>query len=174
MNIRLVLLLWIEFGLNYVDRQMTYSIFPALKMDLGFSNMQLGLIGSVFSWVYALGMPVAGRLTDRWRRDRMIVASLALWSAATLACGLSQSVFMFLFWRAVMGITEALYYPAAMGMLAAAHSAGTRSKALGTHQSAQLAGIGAGGGDGGWDAGHRSLRGGLRVWGGVGGGPIVL
>jgi len=144
--------------LNYVDRQMAYSIFPALRIDLRFSDAQLGLIGSVFAWVYSICMPIAGRFADILRRDRMIVASMGLWSIAILGCSFSQSVLQFLIWRAVMGVTEALYYPAAVALIAEAHSGGTRSKALGIHQSAQLAGIVVGGWYGGWMADHVSWR----------------
>ena len=48
----LVAYLWVAFAMNYVDRQMVYSMFPALKADLGFAGAKLGLIGSVFMWVY--------------------------------------------------------------------------------------------------------------------------
>lgn len=154
----LVVFLWFALALNYIDRQMVYSIFPALKTELHFTDVQLGLTGSIFAWIYALCMPIAGHLSDRLRRDRMIVAGMVLWSAATLGCGLSNSVFMFLVWRAVMGITESLYYPAAVGTLAAAHTGATRSKAMGIHQSAQLAGIVAGGSYGGWMADHAGWR----------------
>lgn len=164
----LVAYLWVALALNYVDRQMVYSIFPALRSELGFSETQLGLIGSVFTWVYALGMPIAGRLSDRLRQDRMIVASMVLWSAATLACGLSTSVGMFLFFRAVMGITEALYYPAAVAMIAGVHTGPTRSRALGTHQSAQLIGIIVGGSYGGWMADHWGWRTGFGIAAGAG------
>ena len=58
----LVAFLWIALCLNYVDRQMVFSIYPALRSDIGFSAVQLGLIGSVFTWVYSLSMPVAGWL----------------------------------------------------------------------------------------------------------------
>ncbi|MFN7935567.1 MAG: MFS transporter [Bryobacteraceae bacterium] len=154
----LVALLWVALALNYIDRQMVFSIFPALKRELAFTDVQLGLIGSVFAWVYSLGMPVAGRLADRFRRDRMIVLSLVMWSLATLGCGMAGSVTAFLIWRAVMGITESLYFPAAVGTIAAAHSGATRSQALGIHQSAQLIGIIAGGWYGGWMADHWGWR----------------
>lgn len=150
--------LWVALGINYVDRQMVYSIFPVLKRDLSFSDAQLGLIGSLFSWVYTLAMPFAGRLADRFRRDRLIVVSILLWSLATLACGLATSLALFLTARIVLGLTQALYYPAAVGLLAAAHGDATRSRALGIHQSAQLAGIVIGGWYGGWMADHVSWR----------------
>jgi MFS family permease len=110
-------------------------------------------------------MPIAGRLADIFRRDRMIVASLALWSAATLACSFSGSVLVFLFWRAVMGITESLYYPAAVGTLGAAYPERVRSRAFGIHQSAQFAGLVAGGWYGGWMADRISWRAGFVITG---------
>ncbi len=159
----LVAVLWIAFALNYLDRQMVYSIFPVLKTDVGFSDAQLGLIGSVFSGAYTIGMPIAGRLADVFRRDRMIIASVVLWSVAILGSSLSGSVLVFLFWRVVMGITESLYYPAAMGTLGAAYPEGVRSKVLGIHQSAQFAGLVAGGWYGGWMADRLSWRAGFAI-----------
>lgn len=87
----LVGFLWVAFALNYLDRQMVYSMFPALRADLGIDAARLGLIGSVFLWVYTLSMPLAGRLADKWRPQWMILASLVLWSVATLGSGLSRS-----------------------------------------------------------------------------------
>lgn len=163
--IRIVGFLWVAFVFNYVDRQMVYSIFPALERDLGFTPAQLGLIGGIFSWVYSLGMPVAGRLADRFRRDHLILASVALWSLATLGCGIGASVALFLLWRTLLAATQALYYPAAVGLLAAVHSDATRSRALGIHQSAQLAGIVLGGWYGGWMADRFHWRAGFLAAG---------
>ena len=154
----LVAYLWIAFALNYVDRQMVYSMFPALQADLGFAGARLGLIGSVFQWVYTLSMPFAGRLADVWRRDVLIVSSLVLWSAAALGSGLAHSEASFLGWRAVMGITESLYYPTALALIAGHYSADARSRALGIHQSAQLFGAVTGGWYGGWAADHIGWR----------------
>ena len=60
----LVALLWVAFFLNYADRQVAFSILPALQRDLHFTAVQLGLVGTVFIWVYSLSMPAAGRLAD--------------------------------------------------------------------------------------------------------------
>jgi MFS family permease len=155
---RLVAYLWVAFALNYVDRQMVYSMFPALQRDLGFEGARLGLIGAVFLWVYTLGMAPAGRLADLWPRDRLIVGSLAAWSVATLGCGLATSETAFLIWRGAMGLTESLYYPAALAMIAAHYPDAMRSRALGIHQSGQLFGVVLGGWYGGWAADHVGWR----------------
>lgn len=164
----IVVLLWFALAINYVDRQIPYSIFPALKSDLGFTDARLGVIGSLFSWIYTLCMPFAGRLADVYRQDRLIVASLFLFSLATIGCSASGSVGGFLGWRAAIGVTEAMYYPAAVAMIGSFYTNAARSRALGIHQSAQFAGLVVGGWYGGWMADHVSWRAGFAVAGVVG------
>ena len=59
--------LWFVCFLNYADRQAIFSLFPLLKADLNVDIVQLGIVGSCFSWTYALFGPVAGWLGDRER-----------------------------------------------------------------------------------------------------------
>ena len=158
-----VALLWSAYLLNYLDRQAVFSIFPVLRSELHFSDTQLGLVGTLFIWVYSLCMPLTGRLADVFRRDRLVIASLVLWSLATLGTGLSTSASAFLFWRVVMGVTESLYVPAALATIAALHPGATRSKALAIHSTAQFAGIIAGGWYGGWAADHIGWRRGFAL-----------
>lgn len=165
---RAVAFLWVTYLINYVDRQVVFSIFPALRSELGFSEGQLGLVGSVFTWVYSLCMPVMGRVADLAPRSRVVLASLVLWSLATLGTGLSGSVSVFLVWRGVMGVTESLYVPAALGLIASLHGTATRSKALAIHGTAQLAGIVVGGWYGGWAAETIGWRQGFFLLAGAG------
>ncbi|MCX6613966.1 MAG: MFS transporter [Acidobacteria bacterium] len=160
--------LWIAFALNYIDRQMVYSMFPALERDLAFSAAALGWVGTVFLWSYTPALPLAGLLADRYKRNRLIVWSLLLWSAATIGCGISQSPAVFLFWRVIMGLTEALYYPTAMALIASHYPEAARSRALGLHQSAQFAGGVIGGWYGGWAADHTGWRSAFLIAGAAG------
>ena len=59
---RLVAIIWLGLLLNYVDRQVAFSIFPVLRTELGFSSSQLGLLGSIFIWTYSLVNLLSGRL----------------------------------------------------------------------------------------------------------------
>jgi MFS family permease len=117
----------------------------------------------LFIWVYSICTPFSGRLADMVRRDRLIISSLVLWSAATLGTALSTSASVFLFWRVAMGVTESLYIPAALATIAVLHPGSTRSKALALHSSAQFAGIVTGGWYGGWAADHIGWRTGFRA-----------
>ena len=144
--------LWIAYFINYVDRQLVFSQFPVLTRELGFTTGQLGLIGTTFLWAYSLTSPLAGRLADRLRLEWMVPGSLVLWSLATLGTGLSHSVSQLLLCRTIVGVTEGLYFPAAVAVIGSLHSTATRSRAIAIHGSAQFAGIVGGGWFGGWSA----------------------
>lgn len=137
--------LWFAFLLNYVDRQAVFSLYPSFQRDLGFSDTELGLIGSVFLWVYSLCSIPAGRLADRLPRRALVIACLFVWSLAMVGTAASHSVNGFLFFRGLMGLSEAVYLPASVAIIAALHQNSTRSSALATHQTAQMMGIVLGG-----------------------------
>ena len=150
--------MWVAYFFNYSDRQVVFSIFPILKSQLHFSDTQLGLSGSMFLWVYAISSPFAGQIADRVSKRLLVALSLLLWSAVTALTGLSNSAFMLLTCRALMGITEALFMPAALSLTASAHAPSTRSKAISLLATAQLAGVVMGGWFGGVMAQHSQWR----------------
>ena len=75
--------MWFAYFLNYCDRQAVFAMFPVLKTDLGMTDRQLGLTGTIFLWVYALGCPIAGQVGDRFSKRMLVVFSLAIWSLVT-------------------------------------------------------------------------------------------
>jgi MFS family permease len=84
----LVALLWVVALLNYTDRQVVFSLFPLLSSQFNLSGVQLGLLSTVFLWVYGTLSPGSGYLADRFGRGRLITVSLMVWSAVTLATAL--------------------------------------------------------------------------------------
>jgi MFS family permease len=143
---------WVAYCLNYSDRQVIFSIFPILKSELHFTDTQLGLTGSVFLWVYGLCSPIAGQIGDKFSKRRLVALSLLLWSGVTALTGLSHSVGMVLTCRALTGVTESLFVPAAVALLANAHRPDNRSRAFALYGTGQLAGIVVGGWYGGFIA----------------------
>jgi MFS family permease len=141
----LLVLLWGVAMLNYLDRQVIFSIFPLLQHDFNASSIQLGLTGTLFLLTYGLASPFAGFAADRFGQGRVITASLIIWSASSLAAGLSHSMQQMLWTRAAMGLSEAFYIPAALGLLVKVHEERFRSLASGIHQTGCYAGIIAGG-----------------------------
>jgi N-acetylneuraminic acid mutarotase/predicted MFS family arabinose efflux permease len=146
----LVGMLWVVAVLNYLDRQILSSVFPLLRADLHLSDLELGLLNTAFLWSYGLLSPFAGYLADRFGRRRIIVASLLIWSIVTWATGLARTFGELLGTRALMGLSEACYLPAALALIASVHPARSRSLATGIHQSGLYVGIVLGGVGGGW------------------------
>jgi len=143
-------LLWFVGLLNYLDRQVIFSLFPLLKSDLQLTDAQLGLAGAAFLWVYALLSPIAGFAGDRFGHKRVIIASLLVWSLVTWATGQAESLAQLVAARAAMGIAEAFYLPAALALIASHHGEKTRGLATGLHFSGIYVGVVLGGWGGGW------------------------
>jgi MFS transporter, Spinster family, sphingosine-1-phosphate transporter len=146
----LVAALWPVAALNYLDRQVIFSVFPPLRAELKLSDVELGLLGTAFLWVYAVLSPISGYLADRFGRARVIVVSLMVWSSVTLATGQVHDFAQLIGARALMGISEAFYLPAALALIVDRHGESTRSLATGIHTSGIYAGMIAGGASGGW------------------------
>jgi MFS family permease len=146
----LVALLWFVFLLNYLDRQVIFSVFPLLQQNLKLTDLELGLLSTSFLWVYAIASPLTGYLADRFGRKKVIVASLMVWSLMTWATGKARNFRELLAVRGLMGVSEAAYLPAGLAMIADHHSERTRSLATGIHFSGAYLGIVLGGVAGGW------------------------
>ena len=104
--------------LNYVDRFIFAALLPYLKQDTGYTDQQLGWVGSAFTIVYTVCAPVYGYLGDRYRRGRLMACGIALWSLATAAAGVAANFAQLLVSRAAVGIGEANYATIAPGLLA--------------------------------------------------------
>jgi predicted MFS family arabinose efflux permease len=161
-------ILWLIAFLNYVDRQALFSVLPSIRSELGATDAQIGLFGTVFLWTYGICSPLAGIWGDRWQRRTMILWSLALFSAATLLTGWAAGAAALILLRAGLGVSEAMYLPAANALIAASHAPGNRSKAIGIHLSGLNVGAIAGGTLAGYMADHYGWRSAFLLLGIVG------
>ena len=144
--------------LNYLDRQMLAAMKYSVMSDLPAigSEANWGKILALFKWTYAVLSPVGGYLADRFSRRWVIALSLLVWSAVTWATGQVTSYEQLLWTRAVMGVSEAFYIPAALALIADFHPGDTRSRAVGLHQLGIYAGVILGGFSG-YAADHPNL-----------------
>jgi sugar phosphate permease len=154
----LVAFMWVAYFLNYCDRQAISAMYPVLQSDLKLTDTQLGLLGSIFLWVYGFGCPLAGQIADKFSKRLLVVMSLVIWSLVTGLTGLATSAVMLLSLRAAMGISESLYMPAAISLTANAHAPERRSRAVAALTTAQVAGTVGGAWFGGWMAHHGQWR----------------
>lgn len=142
-----VALLWGVALLNYMDRQMLSTMKDAIQADIAEleSATNFGRLMAVFLWIYGLMSPLAGMIADRLNRKWLIVGSLFVWSAVTYGMGYA-STFDEIYWlRALMGVSEALYIPAGLSLIADWHSDRTRSLAVGIHMTGLYTGQAIGG-----------------------------
>lgn len=123
--------------LNYLDRQMLATMKASMVGDIpSISNRaDWGLVLGGFKWTYAILSPFAGYFADRLGRRPVIVASLFVWSLVTWWTGHVTTFHELLAARALMGVSEAFYIPAALALITDLHAGPTRSRAVGLHQS---------------------------------------
>jgi MFS family permease len=151
-------MLWLVCFFNYADRQSIFSVFPLLQAELGLSDLQLGIAGSAFMWVYALIGPIAGWMGDRFSRKGLILGALVFWSVVTAGTALAHNLWQLTLCRALGGFGEAFYFPASMSLISDYHAGATRSRAMALHQSSVYAGTIGGGACAGWLAEHYGWR----------------
>ena len=143
----MVALLWGVALLNYMDRQMLSTMKDSMQMDIVElqSATNFGRLMAIFLWIYGLMSPVAGMIGDRFNRKWLIVGSLFVWSSVTYLMGVAQTFEQIYWLRALMGVSEALYIPAGLSLIADYHSGRSRSLAVGLHMTGLYTGQAIGG-----------------------------
>jgi MFS family permease len=135
--LRLVLLLLtVAYAFNAMDRGIISIIGQAMKVDLGLSDTQLGLLsGTAFAALYAVGgIPIA-RLAERFNRVNIIAVAMVVWSSLTAVCGLAAGFTQLLLSRAGVGIAEAGCTPPAHSLISDYFEPGRRTSALSVYSS---------------------------------------
>ena len=140
-----IALLWFVCLFNYADRQGIFSVFPLLKAEMGLTDVELGIVGAAFMWVYAAAAPLAGIVGDRFKRKTLIIGGLIFWSLITIATAASTNYLHLVIFRALEGLGEAFYFPASMSLISDYHGRDTRSRAMSIHQSSVYVGTVLGG-----------------------------
>ncbi|OGT55049.1 MAG: hypothetical protein A3E01_11810 [Gammaproteobacteria bacterium RIFCSPHIGHO2_12_FULL_63_22] len=129
-----LLLLFLAYVVNYIDRQIVTILQEPIKADLGLSDTQLGLMtGLSFALFYAtLGIPIA-RIADRHSRTRLIAGAITLWSAMTAACAAAGNFWTLLMLRMGVGVGEAGLSPPAHSLISDYYEPERRATAIGIY-----------------------------------------
>jgi len=133
-------LLFIVAALNYLDRTMITTMRSSIVGAIPMTDAQFGLLTAVFLWVYGLLSPFAGFLADKFNRRKVIIVSLFIWSLVTWLTSYAETFNQLLITRALMGVSEACYIPAALALIADYHRGATRSLATGIHMGGVMVG----------------------------------
>ena len=142
-----------------MDRGIISIIGQAMKVDLGLTDTQLGLLsGTAFAALYAFGgIPIA-RLAERFSRVNIIAIALVVWSGLTTLCGLAANFTQLLFSRAGVGVAESGCTPPAHSLISDYFEPGRRTSALSVYSSGISIGYVAAALAGGYVAQHYGWR----------------
>ena len=140
-------LLWVVALLNYMDRQMLSTMREAMQIDIAEleSAVNFGRLMAIFLWIYGCISPFAGAIADRISRKWLIIGSLTVWSGVTLAMGFCTTYNQIYVLRSLMGISEELYIPAGLSLIADYFTGSSRSLAVGIHMTGLYLGQAVGG-----------------------------
>lgn len=148
---RTLALLSLVAMISFIDRQVVSVLVEPIKGELGISDTQIGLLtGVAFATFYVLGGIPLARLGDRGNRRNLIATCTAVWSVATVACGLVHSFVHLILARIGVAAAEAGAAPAIQSILADIFPFSKRGGAVGILMAAQSLGVAAGLVLGGW------------------------
>lgn len=104
--------------LDYFDRQLLASVLTPLKIEMKFSDEQLGTLQSAFMLGYFLTAPIFGYLGDRWPRRWLVAAGVVVWSLGTLLTGHASLLTSLIIFRVMVGLGEASFGTISPGWIA--------------------------------------------------------
>lgn len=116
--------------LNFYDRNVAGALAEPMRRDFGLTDTQIGLLGSMFIWIYALvGVPF-GRVADRYSRKKLLAFGILIWSALTAFAGFATTYGMLMVSRLGVGIGEAVVAPSGTSWIGDLVPAARRARAL--------------------------------------------
>ncbi|WP_244818241.1 MFS transporter [Caballeronia sp. Lep1P3] len=136
-NFRWRVLIWLVIGgiINYLDRASLSIAAPGMIHDLGLTRTQIGLLGTVFAWTYAVMQLPAGWIIDRFGAKKAYAIGMIWWSVATWLTGVVGSVSGLIVMRVLLAVGEAPCWPTSAKITAAWFPAKERGFATGIWDS---------------------------------------
>lgn len=133
--------LFLVYVFNFIDRQVLSVFIGPIKEEFGATDTQMGLLaGFAFALLYTFaGIPIA-RLADRGNRRNIIAIGLTVWSAMTVACGMTRSFVQLAVARVLVGIGEAAGSPPSHSLIADYFSMDRRATALAIYTTGAFVG----------------------------------
>ncbi|MCY3941925.1 MAG: MFS transporter [Gammaproteobacteria bacterium] len=140
-----VLMLCIAQVVSTIDRGMLALVVDPVRRDLGITDLQIAILqGFAFSFLYVIAGIAMGLIADVVNRKRLLMAGIAVWSAATLASGLAESFGHLFAARLFIGIGEAVLAPCAVTMIADLFPVSRRGKPMALYVFGSMIAFGVG------------------------------
>lgn len=132
------------YMVNYMDRQVLSVVLEPMKLDLGLTDAQAGLIQTGFLLSMGIFSIPISYLVDRWSRSRAISIMAMVWSAATFITGLGKNFMGVFIPRMFTGVGEAAFSSGSIALISASYPEQDRSKKLAIYNLFLLFGIAVG------------------------------
>lgn len=145
-----MLMLMISIFLTFTGIGLVVPILPTYMNELHIGGSVVGMLVAAFSLTQLIVSPLAGRLSDKMGRKKIIVMGLVVFSLSELVFGLAQQPWMLFVARMLGGIGAALIMPAVMAYVADTTSMEERAKGMGLINAAITTGFIIGPGIGGY------------------------
>lgn len=129
------------WALDAFDVMLFSLTLAAVIADLGLTKTQAGALGSITLLGGAAGGLIFGHVADRFGRTKAMIASVLLYSVFTAACGLSQTLWQFAIFRALLGLGMGGEWASGAALVSETWPAKHRGRALGYMQSAWAIGF---------------------------------
>ena len=134
-------LLWVAFFLQQGTRQVYGPLLGSIQGAIGATDVQLGLVSTVFTLVYGLTIPFAGFAADLFSRKWMVVAGVAIFSAGILTSGFVTCIgALVVTYGLVNGFGQPFYYPSSTSLISQLH-ADSKATALSLLQLGMYGGV---------------------------------
>jgi len=114
-----------------LDNTIVNVALPAIKSDLGIGTSELEWVVTAYALTFAVLLLTGGKLGDLYGRRLIFTIGLVIFTASSLACGLSSSAAELIGARAVQGVGSALMMPATLSIITATFAARERGMAIG-------------------------------------------
>ncbi len=138
----LLTLVCVIYMFDYADRMVVASLAPFIQAEWNMSDADLGMLTGIVSLFIAIFVIPLSLIVDRWSRKKMIAIMVFVWSLATFLCAFASDYNQLLIFRAMTGLGEAAYAPAAVVLISKIFPSKYRARYTGVYNA--FAPIGAG------------------------------
>ncbi len=143
-RLQVILLLAAILGLDTADKATVSAVADGLKTAFGIGNTDIGILISVVSFVGAAATLPFGILVDRFRRRRLLIWAIGLWTVAMIVSGTASSFLYLLVTRVFLGVVAAVALPAVASLTGDFFPAKERARVYGMILAGELVGTGIG------------------------------
>lgn len=134
-------IVWLLYLIDFMARFGINPLYPLIQKDLGLSDPQVGLLGSVVILGMAILVLPLSYIADRWSRSKLVSLMALAWSACSIISGFAKSLPVLLFARCGLGVGEASFAPTATSLITSWFKKSQWGRVLGFFNTAASMGI---------------------------------